>query len=94
MSAIKTMHLRYSEKKPLTEVADFIFEEKASLPERVQTFELIEGPASVMGSGDQAIVEIIIRYDEADAETVADIKQIIAFANRGASEVIVEINDE
>lgn len=93
MSVTKTMHLRYPEKQPITEVADYILEEKSALPERVRTFELIEGPASAMGSGDQAIVEIVIRYDEADADTVADIKQIIAFANRGASEVIVEIND-
>ena len=93
MPAIKTISLRYPKKRPITEVADYILEKTPALPERVQAFELIEGPALVMGAGDQTFIEIIIRYDEADAATVEDIKQIIAFANRGASEVIVEITD-
>lgn len=94
MPAIKTMHLKYPGRALLNEVVDYILEEKQSLVERLPSFELIEGPASVMGAGDHAIIEIVIRYHEADEAALEDIKQIIAFANRNASEIIVEIDDD
>lgn len=93
MSAIKHMRLKYPGQALLNEVADYILEEKHDLIDRLAGFELVEGPASLMGSGDQAIVEIVIRYEALDEAVLEDIKQIIAFANRGATEVIVEIDD-
>lgn len=93
VSKTKTMRLTYPGGALLNEVADYILEEKEDFVQRLASFELIEGAASAMGAGDHAIIEIVIRYDAVNESVLEDIKQIIAYANRGASDIIVEIDD-
>lgn len=90
---MRTIRLKRPDGSLLNGVADFILEELADFAERVPLLELVEGAASLMGSGDHAIIEIFIRYDEASEEDLKAIKSILEQAKEGANEVSVEVID-
>lgn len=87
---MKTLFLRPSKGAILNEVADAILDEKEVFVAGLEAFELIEGPGTAIGSGEQAIIEITLRYDDADPDTVAQIKEIIELAKRRANEIVIE----
>lgn len=68
----------------LNEIADFVLEELPELPERVELFELVPSnvPSPELAAGEDAIVEIVIRYDNLDEQIAEDIKKIVARAKR------------
>lgn len=93
-SAMKTIRLKRPDGSLLNGVADFILEELAEFAERVPVFELVEGAAALMGSGDHAIIEIVIRYDDASGDDLEAIKAILERAQKGADEVSVDVIEE
>lgn len=88
---MKTIRLKRTDGSLLNGVADYILEELAAFAERAPVLELVEGAAALMGSGDHAIIEIVIRYDEANEDDLEAIKAILTQAKKGASEVSVEV---
>jgi len=85
----KELHLSSESGAVLNDIADFILDEFPELPERVQLFELIPSPVSspMLAAGEDAVVEIVIRYDDIDEQIAEDIKKIVARAKRANVQV-------
>lgn len=87
---MKTLIIKRSKGALLNDVADAILDEHEGVVSSLPEFKLIEGPGTAIGSGDHAIIEIKIRYDEADPEVARQIEKIIELAKLRASEIEVE----
>lgn len=92
MSEGKTLRLKYKSGALLNPVADYILENKTALIERLAGFELVEGQASLFGSGEHAIVEIIIRYIAPTQEDLDEIEEIVAIAKDFGDELEISIS--
>jgi hypothetical protein len=87
------MRLSYPGNKLVNDVADFIIQNEPHFLERAELFELIPDskPSPELADGEDALIEIIIRYDALSEENRESIEQILAFANRGAFEIIMKL---
>lgn len=90
---MKTLRIRGHRGHTLGAVVDYIFERKPGLPDKADTFELVEDAKTEAGSGDHAIVEIVIRYENPDAEDLEDIREIVAIAHAGADSTEITVTE-
>lgn len=88
---MKSLRIKARRGGALSEVVKYIFQEKPELPDKASTFDLIEGPKTEGGSGDNAIVEIVIRYASPDEADLEDIRDIIAIASASADKTDISI---
>lgn len=90
---MKTLHLRVPSGQTLAHVVDFVFARKPGLPDKATTFELIEDAKTVGGSGDHAIVEIVIRFENPDEQDLEDIREIVALATSASAETKITVTE-
>lgn len=75
-------------------IADYILTEKADLVSRLPELEFIEGAARVFGSGDNAVLEIVIRYENISKEDLESIEKILKWAKVSADNVIMVYEED
>ncbi|MEO1192918.1 MAG: hypothetical protein AAFY02_14250 [Pseudomonadota bacterium] len=93
MADLKTLILKRPKDGILNEIVDFIIDEKTDFVDRAKKVQFVEGTGMLLTAGDQAYIKIVVTYDAADEKDAEDIKHIIEYAKRGASDISVEIID-
>ena len=90
-----TLTIRHTKKLPINDIVDFVFEHAPAVPDSVEKFEIIEGASSLFGAGDNAAIEIVIRYKVSDLtdEILSQIERILTFARESADEIEILSRD-
>jgi hypothetical protein len=92
---MKSLAIKPKQGQSVNKIVDFIFDNAPTLPEDVDTFEIIEGASSLFGAGDNAAIALIIKYTE---EHISDearkaIQAIIKLAQDSGGEYEIIFTD-